>query len=155
MNYRYTYKTTAFDLWQLSMYYIYGSLTGVCNVIFTAAILILTVTRWEQSQTFVRCLLSLGCCLFPVLQPVLVYRRARKQAAGITEETKINLNEDGLHIRVGDQTSRMPWSAVKKISKKPSMIIIFCDTTHGFVFTNRVLGKEKEKFYRDIALKVK
>lgn len=34
------------------------------------------------------------------------------------------------------------------------MIIVFSDTTHGFVFTNRVLGNEKEEFYRYAASKV-
>ena len=37
MKYKYTYRNTAGELWQLSMYYIYGSMAGLCNIIFTAA----------------------------------------------------------------------------------------------------------------------
>ncbi len=42
MKYEYTYRNTCMDIWQLSMYYIYGSMVGMCNLIFTAAILTLT-----------------------------------------------------------------------------------------------------------------
>ena len=45
--YRYTVRPTASDLWQLSMYYVYGSLVGVCNIIFTEAVLALAVAKWS------------------------------------------------------------------------------------------------------------
>ena len=44
---------------------------------------------------------------------------------------------------------------MKKISKKPTMIVIFSDTTHGFVLSNRVLGSDRAAFYSYIASKVK
>ncbi len=71
MRYKYTYRTTARDLWQLSMYYIYGSLAGLCNIIFTVAAFALGFSRWDQAQGIVRCLIVLGCCLFTVIQPRL------------------------------------------------------------------------------------
>ena len=137
MRYKYTYRTTARDLWQLSMYYIYGSLAGLCNIIFTVAAFALGFSRWDQAQGIVRCLIVLGCCLFTVIQPLMIYAKAKKQAAGM-----------------GDDTSQLPWKSVKRISRKPAMIIIFSDTTHGFIFTNRVLGNEKEEFYRYASSKV-
>ncbi len=79
---------------------------------------------------------------------------AKKQAAGITQDTQVSIDDNGLYIRVGDDTSQLPWKSVKRISRKPAMIIIFSDTTHGFIFTNRVLGNEKEEFYRYASSKV-
>lgn len=155
MNYKYTCKTTAFDLWQLSMYYVYGSLAGVCNVIFTAAALALGISKWNQSTSLVRFFIVLACCLFPVIQPLLIYIKASKQAAAVTETPEVTLNDKGLHIRMSGRTLELSWSQVKKISKKPTMIIIFCNTTHGFVFTNKVLGDKREQFYNDAASKVK
>lgn len=154
MRYKYTYRTTARDLWQLSMYYIYGSLAGLCNIIFTVAAFALGFSRWDQAQGFVRCLIVLGCCLFTVIQPLMIYAKAKKQAAGITQDTQVSIDDNGLYIRVGDDTSQLPWKSVKRISRKPAMIIIFSDTTHGFIFTNRVLGNEKEEFYRYASSKV-
>lgn len=154
MRYKYTYRTTARDLWQLSMYYIYGSLVGLCNIIFTVAAFALGFSRWDQAQGIVRCLIVLGCCLFTVIQPLMIYAKAKKQAAGITQDTQVSIDDNGLYIRVGDDTSQLPWKSVKRISRKPAMIIIFSDTTHGFIFTNRVLGNEKEEFYRYASSKV-
>ena len=154
MRYKYTYRTTARDLWQLSMYYIYGSLAGLCNIIFTVAEFALGFSRWDQAQGIVRCLIVLGCCLFTVIQPLMIYAKAKKQAAGITQDTQVSIDDNGLYIRVGDDTSQLPWKSVKRISRKPAMIIIFSDTTHGFIFTNRVLGNEKEEFYRYASSKV-
>lgn len=154
MRYTYTYRTTARDLWQLSMYYIYGSLAGLCNIIFTVAAFALGFSRWDQAQGIVRCLIVLGCCLFTVIQPLMIYAKAKKQAAGITQDTQVSIDDNGLYIRVGDDTSQLPWKSVKRISRKPAMIIIFSDTTHGFIFTNRVLGNEKEEFYRYASSKV-
>ena len=154
MRYTYTYRTTARDLWQLSMYYIYGSLAGLCNIIFTVAAFALGFSRWAQAQGIVRCLIVLGCCLFTVIQPLMIYAKAKKQAAGITQDTQVSIDDSGLYIRVGDDTSQLPWKSVKRISRKPAMIIIFSDTTHGFIFTNRVLGNEKEEFYRYASSKV-
>ena len=154
MRYTYTYRTTARDLWQLSMYYIYGSLAGLCNIIFTVAAFALGFSRWDQAQGLMRCLIVLGCCLFTVIQPLMIYVKAKKQTAGITQDTQDTIDDNGLHIRVGNDTSDLPWNSVKRISRKPAMIIVFSDTTHGFVFTNRVLGNEKEEFYRYAASKV-
>lgn len=155
MRFQYTYRTTAFELWQLSMYYTYGSMVGVCNIIFTFAVLALMVSRWSVSGTGFRALLIFGVCLFTVIQPLLVYLRARRQAAGITQDTTASFSDEGIHIQVGEKFSDIKWATVKKISKKPTMIIIFSDTTHGFLFTDWVLGAEKEAFYKYITSKIK
>lgn len=155
MKYSYTYRTTAFELWQISMYYIYGSMVGLCNGIFTVAAFALGFARWDQLGIIMRFLVVLGCCLFTVFQPLTIYAKARRQAAGITQDTQVAFDDSGMHIRVGDQSSDLPWNSVRRISRKPAMIIIFCDTTHGFVFTNRVLGEDREGFYSYITSKIR
>lgn len=83
MKYKYTYRNTAGELWQLSMYYTYGSMVGMCNLIFTAAVIALTINKWNTVSSVWRFLLLLACCLFTVIQPLVVWRKAEKQAAGI------------------------------------------------------------------------
>ena len=153
MKYKYTYRNTAGELWQLSMYYTYGSVVGMCNLIFTAAVIALTINKWNTVSGVWRFLLLLACCLFTVIQPLAVWRKAEKQAAGIGRDTEMEFGDAGIRIRVGDETSVIPWTAVKKISKKPTMIILFSDTTHGYVLTNRVLGKDREAFYNYVTSK--
>lgn len=153
MKYKYTYRNTAGELWQLSMYYTYGSVVGMCNLIFTAAVIALTINKWNTVSGVWRFLLLLAYCLFTVIQPLAVWRKAEKQAAGIGQDTEMEFGDAGIRIRVGDENSAIPWTAVKKISKKPTMIILFSDTTHGYVLTNRVLGKDRDAFYNYVTLK--
>lgn len=153
MKYKYTYRNTAGELWQLSMYYTYGSVVGMCNLIFTAAVIALTINKWNTVSGVWRFLLFLVCCLFTVIQPLAVWRKAEKQAAGISRDTELEFGDAGIRIRVGDENSVIPWTAVKKISKKPTMIILFSDTTHGYVLTNRVLGKDRDAFYNYVTSK--
>lgn len=153
MKYKYTYRNTAGELWQLSMYYTYGSVVGMCNLIFTAAVIALTINKWNTVSGVWRFLLLLVCCLFTVIQPLAIWRKAEKQAAGISRDTELEFGDAGIRIRVGDENSVIPWTAVKKISKKPTMIILFSDTTHGYVLTNRVLGKDRDAFYNYVTSK--
>ena len=46
LMYQYTYRLSNGEYWRLSMYYTYGSMVGVCNLIFTAALFILTYVKW-------------------------------------------------------------------------------------------------------------
>ena len=153
MKYKYTYRNTAGELWQLSMYYTYGSVVGMCNLIFTAAVIALTINKWNTVSGVWRFLLLLACCRFTVIQPLAVWRKAEKQAAGISRDTEMEFGDGGIRIRVGDENSAIPWTVVKKISKKPTMIILFSDTTHGYVLTNRVLGKDRDAFYNYVTSK--
>ena len=125
----------------------------MCNLIFTAAVIALTINKWNTVSGVWRFLLLLVCCLFTVIQPLAVWRKAEKQAAGISRDTELEFGDAGIRIRVGDENSVIPWTAVKKISKKPTMIILFSDTTHGYVLTNRVLGKDRDAFYNYVTLK--
>ena len=148
MRYQYIYRTTALDLWQLSMYYIYGSMVGVCNILFTVAIVALIISRWNEAGGIWRSLMVLGVCLFTVIQPLLSYQRARKQAAQITRDTQLGFADTGIYVKSGDESTQIPWSSIKKVSRKPGMIVVFSDTTHGFILTDRILKTEKDDFYQ-------
>lgn len=73
MKYQYTYRNTAAELWQLSMYYTYGSLVGLCNIIFTVAVIVMGVSRWPELSGLMRALVLLCGLLFTVIQPIAVY----------------------------------------------------------------------------------
>ncbi len=155
MSYRFNYQTTTFDFWQLSMYYTYGSLIGVCNVIFTVAMFLLTAKFWGEVNILIRILLLLACCLFTVIQPLGVYVRARKQVSALPKDMEIEFDDAGVHVRTGNQNSHLKWKAIKRVAKKPTMIVVFSTTTHGFLLTNKVLGEQKEEFYAYLVSKIK
>lgn len=155
MEYKFTYQTTAFDLWQLSMYGTYSSIVGVCNLIFTIAMLLLTIRFWGTVNIFAKMLLLIGICLFTVIQPAVVYMRAKRQVAAIPNNMEIGFDDNGLHIKTEKEISDLEWNRIKGLSKKPSMIVILLADQRGFVLTNKMLGKQKEAFYSYAASKIK
>lgn len=154
MKYQFTINTTASDLWQLSMYGIYGSMLGATNLVFTVAMILLTVRFFSSSHIVLKCLLVFACCLFPVIQPLLVYIRARKQAKNVEKEVYLSFDDQGMHINIGEQKSEIDWSAVRGITKKPTLLVVFSSAHHGYILTNRVLGEQKEAFYNYICSKL-
>lgn len=155
MKYKFNYQTTAFDIWQLSMYGIYGSMVGVCNIIFTVAMLLLAVRFWGDVNSFMKILLILGICLFTIIQPAVVYKRGKRQVATVPDDMEIGFDDQGIHVKTEKQSSDLKWNTIKGVSKKPSMILIFSTDKHGFLLTNKMLGKEKEAFYDYVVSKIK
>jgi hypothetical protein len=153
MKYKFKYKNTPLNFWQLSMYFMYGSIVGVCNLIFTVAMILLSFKIWSDASSFVRMLLIFACCLFPIIQPVGIYFRAKKQAA-VSKEIEIGFDDNGIHVKSDYAASDLEWKNIKKVSRKPNMIVIFSTTTHGFILTNKVLGKQNEEFYNFIVSKI-
>lgn len=154
MKYQFTQKTTASVIWQMSMYGIYGSILGMTNVVFTAAMVLLTIRFFSESHIVLKCLLLLSICIFPVFQPIVIYLRAKKQAGNLTQEVHLTFDDQGVHVAVDGQNSDIDWGSVRGIAKKPTLLIIFTSSQHGYVLSNEVLGDQKEVFYRDIVSKI-
>ncbi|PXV91638.1 YcxB-like protein [Lachnotalea glycerini] len=153
MKYKYKYKNSTADFWQLSMYFIYGSMIGICNTIFTAAMILLAIRIWSDVSSFVRMLLALSIFLFPIFQPLGIYIRARKQAAA-SREIEISFDDGGIRVKSDQTISDLDWKSIKKVSKKPNMLVIFSTTTRGFILTNKVLGRQNNEFYHYLVSKM-
>jgi hypothetical protein len=153
MNYHFKVKTTASDLWQLSMYGTYGSMLGMTNVVFTAAMVLLAVRFFPGAHIVLKCLLILAILIFPVIQPFLVYLQAVKQAKNLTKEVDLGFDDEGMHVSIGQQKETIRWDAVKGITKKPTLLVIFSSAQHGYVLNNKVLGEQREAFYNYIISK--
>lgn len=147
MEYRYKSDVKAVDFWKLSMHHTYHSVAGVCNIVFTAAMILLTVKFWNQSDDFVRSLLVLGCLLFPGIQPMCVYAGAKNQAAAVPQNMELVFTESGMQVSVGAQTQNICWKDIKSVKKERNMLIVCSDAQHGYMITNRMLGKEKDSFW--------
>lgn len=154
MKYKFTYQITAFDLWKLTMYGIYGSIIGVCNIIFTVAMLLLTAKFWGDVITIMKIFFIMVIGLFTVIQPTVVYLRAKRQVAAIPHDFEIGFDDNGIYVKIANQNSELKWNTINGISKTPSMIVIHTTTQHGYILTNKVLGKQKEDFYNYVASKI-
>lgn len=137
------------------MYGIYRSTVGLVNVIFTVAMIVLAVRYFQDANWIYRILMILGLSLFTVIQPIVIYSRAKKQLSGMSRDMEIGFDDYGVHVRSDKEKSSIKWKNIKGIAKQPTLVIVYSSATHGFILTNKVLGKEREAFYRYVISKLK
>lgn len=155
MKYKFSYQTNALDVWLLAMTSTYSSMAGMSNIIFSVAMLILTVTFWNQTNYILKIVFLLLVCLFPIIQPIAIYVRAKKQVAVLPEEMEVSFSDQGVQVKTEQEVSNIKWNTIKGVSKKTNMVVIHSTVEHGFMIPNRILKEEKEEFYRYILSKLK
>ena len=79
MEYQYKCRITAWDFFRLTMRQTYRSMAGMCNLVFTVAMILLTAKFWSQSGEVLQVLMLIGCLLFPVIQPAAIYAKYADQ----------------------------------------------------------------------------
>lgn len=154
MRYDYKYQTKAIDFWQLAMYGIYGSMVGLVNVIFTVAMVIVSLKFWQDASLMNRLFMLFGLCLFTGIQPMLLYQKAKKQEAAAPKETHLSFTDSGLTVKVDQQSSHLAWKDLRGVAKKPSLLIVYSGKQHGFVLPNRVIGEDRAKLYEYLRTKI-
>ena len=65
MEYQYKCRITAWDFFRLTMRQTYRSMAGMCNLVFTVAMILLTAKFWSQSGEVLQVLMKRGCSLQP------------------------------------------------------------------------------------------
>lgn len=136
------------------MYRTYHSVIGVCNLVFTVAMFALAGKFFHTLNDVLQALLFLGCILFPVLQPFAVYLKARGQAAAIPRDMELHFDAYGLHVTVGEKRESIPWKNIKRIVREHKILFLFSDAKHGYMLSDRMLGREKEAFYQQVKEKI-
>lgn len=112
MEYQYKCRITAWDFFRLTMRQTYRSMAGMCNLVFTVAMILLTAKFWSQSGEVLQVLMLIGCLLFPVIQPAAIYAKARRQAAAVPQDVAY-LCEKGLLVTTGGERQHLPWNRLR------------------------------------------
>ncbi|WP_027292195.1 MULTISPECIES: YcxB family protein [Robinsoniella] len=146
MKFKFLYGVSALDLWKLTMYNLYRSMAGMCNIIFTVASILLMYSYWNSANLSVKILMFFGCCLFPLLQPGIIYWKAWKQVAGMPRVMELGFDDFGLYVTADGQDSEVKWKQVQGMIKGPRMIVIRIHGREGFLLPDRVTGEVKDIF---------
>ena len=146
MEFRYQYQVRPSDLWQMQMYYTYSSYLSIINVICILSSIALLYSLWATAPWWLRIMLLLFLSLFTVIQPLGVYRRAKKVLNENTDTLQLTLNDQGIEIIVGDRKEFKNWNQIQGIVLKPTLVAIYTDKNHGYILTNRILKDSKKEF---------
>ncbi len=144
MSFHYKCGIRPSDFWKLSLSHTYRSPMGMVNIVFTGAMIALAVRFWKTVPDWVQLLILLGVMLFPVIQPFLVYLRAKNQTLTIPADLELTIDEKGILARTGGQQQQVPWKRVTGLILERNMVIIRIDKNSGYFLPNRTLKGERE-----------
>jgi len=156
-EYIFNYKNTTWDFWLLMIYNTYESLLGICNIVFTFAMVIVAIRFWNTTPDVVQTLLAVACVFFPIIQPILLYLKAKSIAENAPKISLI-FHEDGIRIKSKNERADLTWDQMECVKRRPNMLILFLTKTNAFMLPNRVIGKERrgnQEFYHFISEKSK
>ncbi len=128
------------------MYYAYASYTAVVNIVCIVSSIALIIALWRTSAPWFRVIMLIFLSLFTVIQPLFIYLSAKSQVKGEQDEMELLFNKKGMDITVGDKHENHPWKDIISVTVKPTLVIIYTDTSHGYILTNRVLGETRKDF---------
>ena len=115
-------------------------------MVFTVAMILFTAKFFRTSGDLMQMLMLFGCLLFPVIQPIAIYLKAKGQAKTMPKDVELSFDDAGLHVTVGKEKESIGWKNLR-VANEPGMMIVFSDARHGYMLTNRILGAQKEPFF--------
>ena len=113
MTYQFKSEVTAGDFWKLTMSRTYRSVAGVCNMVFTVAMILFTAKFFRTSGDLMQMLMLFGCLLFPVIQPIAIYLKAKGQAKTMPKDVELSFDDAGLHVTVGKEKESIGWKKLR------------------------------------------
>lgn len=151
MEFKFNYKLKPVDLWQFHMYYAYSSYLCIINIICIISSVVLIYELWATSPDWFRGLLLLFFSLFTVIQPLSIYIRARKQVYSSNQDEAVMIfDNSGIKITLNGKTENRLWDKVLRVIIKPTMVVVYTDSEHGYILTNRIVGKDRKAFVQFI-----
>lgn len=147
-------KMTAKDLWQFSLYHANNGMLGIFNIIFTGASLFLVVTKWGALEPKHRVLLVFCALLFTVIQPALLYQKARKQAKlpAVQQPMRLLFSEQGLNVEQGEQKAGFTWEQIGRVDRKKTMVIVYMDRIHAYLLPNECMAGREDEFFEMVRM---
>lgn len=127
----------------------------VVNSIFSLAMVLLALNFWSRSGIIVRMLLLIGVLLFPVIQPVLMFFKAKKQLADMPHGLELVFNKKGIEAVSGKDKDFIKWKELAQVSRINHMTIIYLKGGQAFIVADRNLEADPKVFYEFIVSNIR
>lgn len=129
---------------------VYHQWTAVVNIVFTIAAFVLAVAKFAGAHPFMKAVMVLLCLLFPVIQPLAIYLKARSQALRIRVDTTLVISDEGFGIQVKEHRQLIRWKDFKGIIKRWGLLVLMPDEVHAYLLPDRVTGDNKESVFQAV-----
>ncbi|MFV0440830.1 MAG: hypothetical protein ACK5LV_06005 [Lachnospirales bacterium] len=154
MNIDLDYRLDPIEPTKMTLKGMYKSMVGIVNIVIIIATIGLLIRFWSDVNIILKVILILCALFFPLIQPIIIYKRFKKQFEQLPEYLKINFNDEAFEVSHENMTGseKFYWNKITKIHKDESKIIIYVSEYYGYVFTRKSMGEDFKILY-DFLLK--
>ncbi len=148
-EFRFTIDLNAKDYWLFSLHHSNSGFLGIFNLLFTLVSLFVLVIRWSSLTVPYRLLLVVCVLMFTVWQPMLLYRKASRQAKVMASKPpmKLTFSDEGLLVKQEGQKVEFTWDQMGRMDQGIKMVVLYMDRVHAYLIPDRAMGDQKEAFY--------
>ncbi len=151
-------ELTTSDLYRFSMRHSYLSISGLFGVLLSVGSLIYVILCYSSLDKTARMVLVIIGCLFTVVQPVMLYTKAKaqvKQNKNINAPLHYVVSEEGILIQQGEQEASVKWEEVQKKVTTSRAMYLYMSPIRAFIFPKVQCGDLYEKMCEMIELQMK
>lgn len=141
-------QLTAKEIFKFSFVYTYLGSSGILAIlmIIIGALMCARAIVQGQGTTYV-VLGALIVILFVVVNPIMLYMKAKKQALTnpvYQQPSYYTLKEEGIFVEIGEENGTIEWARVQKIRHLMGLYILYTGRQQAFVFPEEAMGSQKE-----------
>lgn len=136
-------ELTVKDLYGFSMRHTYTGISGIFGLIISLGSLVICGIQFKQLDTTARIALLIIGCLFTVVQPIMLYTKAKtqvKQNENINSALHYKLAEEGIEVSQGEQTVFVKWFDVRRKVETGKAIYLYMSPVRAFIFPANQCG---------------
>lgn len=147
MTLEFDIKITDKDMYRFNMHHAYTGFQGIfATVIGLAVLAVAALTRGKVETVYTLLYLLFGI-IFLVYMPVSLWLRSKRQilmSPVLKETLHYVLNEQGVHVSVGEQTADLEWGMIYKVISTKSNLLIYSSRVNAYVVPLKQLGDQYE-----------
>lgn len=140
-------KITDKDMYRFNMHHAYTGFQGIFATVIGIAVLIVACVTLGKVDTVYTLLYFLFGIIFLIYTPVSLWMRSKRQmlVSPVLKETlHYSVDEQGVHVSVGEQTADLKWDMIYKIVTTKSNLLIYSTRVNAYVIPLEQLGSRYE-----------
>ena len=141
-------QMTVKDVYRFNMYHVYHSASGLVGLLLSLLALGNLIISFDSLTDQGKTVMTIVALWFTVLEPIMVYRRAKKQVKKIKSYHKplhYTIGEQGITVSQDEESQTMEWNRVRRIVKTRQQILIYSSRVHAFIFPKTAWQDQEQK----------
>lgn len=151
-------KINSKELYSFLLWHTYTTASGLFGLFISVMSLVLLAMGYANGDSFRALALIVLGLMFTVINPILLYKKARNQAVNnpvYKNEMIYILDEKGITLKAGEAEETVEWTRIRKCRKTKVVYILYTTKIHAILLPFSAMKEEKELVEQWIHTKVR